>query len=68
MPNFQQNIKKVLKKLLKRDRLIIYSNKIKNMYNTNAKYYNKLINSCPTTTYKKSDDNIIKKLIMNHKK
>ena len=62
MPIFQQNIKKDLQKLLKRDKLIIFGDKSRNMYSTNAKYYNKLMISCFTATYKKSDDNIIAKI------
>ena len=39
-----------------------FGDKSRNMYSTNAKYYNKLTISCFTTIYKKSDDNIIAKI------
>ena len=62
MPNFKQSIKKDLKNLLKRDRLIVFVDKSRNMYSTSAKYCKKLMNSYLSTTYKNSDDDIVEKI------
>ena len=63
IPKSQQNLKKELKNLYKRDRLKIFVDKSRSMYSSSAKYYKKLMNNCLTTTYKVSDDNIFDKTI-----
>jgi len=59
VPKFQKKLNKDLKNLLKKDKIIIFADKSRNIYSTSAKFYHKLMNDGLAASYKISNDNII---------
>ena len=60
--NFQRKLKQDLKKLLIKNKVILFAEKTRNLYKTSPKLYNKLVTDNLTKTYKISNENLINKI------
>ena len=71
---FQKDLKKDLKNLLTKNKIILFLDKTRNLYQTDPKFYKKLVIDNITKNYKISENNLIEtinleseKIILNRK-
>ena len=60
--NFQKKLKHDLNSLLTKNKIILFADKTRNLYQTTPKFYKKLITNSITKTYKISDENLINQI------
>ena len=60
--HFQKKLQHDIKMIKTSDKTLTFANKTSNMYRLSKDQYNMLLNNCITSTYKKSNSNIKKKI------